>query len=242
MVERFLVPELALCKENINEQQVKILLIAGGRSPATVWLQKIAAGRIVYCADHGLDSCLHAGVKPNYILGDGDSANSANWSWAKSAGIPFAQFPTDKDLTDTQLALRLIAEHYPHAEIILTGAWGGRFDHLFSSVFSLSRMADKDVNLCVADEKETLIYLKNADVSFKCMEIPLSISLLPLSNTCSGVSINGVKWPLDEVTLLQDNPYAVSNVLHSANEFAVKVKVKEGLLGVYFCWQDFGKN
>ncbi|WP_196603945.1 thiamine diphosphokinase [Pectinatus haikarae] len=239
MSDKFLMPELVPDQKKMAGDFKKILLIAGGRTPHISWIRRAAADRIIYCADHGLDICIKAGLKPDFILGDGDSADTANWQWAKSAGVPFMSFPSDKDLTDTQLALQKITERCICADIILTGVWGGRFDHLFSSLFSLSGLSNKNVRLCAADDKETLFYLKDGHMSFRCGQRPLSISLLPFSNVCRGVSINGTKWPLDKVTLLQKMPYAVSNILQGTEECTVQVE--KGILGIYFCWHDFGK-
>ena len=58
-----------------------------------------------------------------------------NGLWINGALI--TKVPTKKDVTDTQLALQMIKAEYNEAVVIMTGAWGGRFDHAFSAVFSL---------------------------------------------------------------------------------------------------------
>ena len=111
------------------------LLVVGGRAPEAAWLREAAKGREVWAVDHGLDACLAAGIRPQRLIGDGDSAAPAAWQLAKEQHIPIEQFPVEKDDTDTQLALKLAREAgFPAA--IVTGAFGGRFDHALSTVTS----------------------------------------------------------------------------------------------------------
>ncbi|WP_182188501.1 thiamine diphosphokinase [Pectinatus frisingensis] len=234
MIYKLSLPEILVSYETSSATTNKLLLISGGRAPESAWLQSVSRQRIIYCADHGIDICRHSGVMPDYILGDGDSAAADNWQWAKKSNIPLAEYPVDKNLTDTQLVLQVIAEKYHQNDIVITGAWGGRFDHLYSSIFSSASLAAQNNIICAADEKETLLYLQNGTLQVKCHSMPISISLLPLSTVCEAVSINGVKWPLHKVVLQQYWPYAISNVLQK--DSVLEVTVGKGLLGIYFCW------
>ena len=47
---------------------------------------------------------------------------------------------------------------------------------------------------------------------------------------CEGVSIENVKWPLDEADLAQGSPREISNVPLGR---PVRVEVRSGILGVY---------
>ena len=90
--------------------QQACLLVVGGRAPDVEWLRKASEGRIVWAVDHGLDACLAAGIVPQRLIGDGDSAAPAAWHFAEEKGIPIEKFPPEKDDTDTQLALRIAKE------------------------------------------------------------------------------------------------------------------------------------
>ncbi|WP_443873210.1 thiamine diphosphokinase, partial [Mitsuokella multacida] len=126
------------------------LLVVGGRAPEAAWLREAAKGREVCAVDHGLDACLAAGIRPQRLIGDGDSAAPAAWQLAKEQHIPIEQFPVEKDDTDTQLALKLAREAgFPAA--IVTGAFGGRFDHALSTVTSC---AFAPLPCLLADERE----------------------------------------------------------------------------------------
>ena len=216
-------------------QTAELLLIAGGRSPAPQWLRAAAENRPVWCIDHGIDACRNAGLQPSRLIGDGDSAASDSWHWAESLHIPIARFSPEKDLTDTQLALRQIQNGQPDAFILLTGAFGGRFDHAVSTVYSLlgSGLAG-----CIADEKEALLYLHSGEtVTIRPRRRPKAISLLPLGADCQDVTIQGVHWPLSRASLLQTWPYAISNEPVSPDQ-PVTVSLAQGCLGVYLCWEE----
>ena len=217
----------------------QILLVAGGRPPAAEWLVKAAAMFPVWCVDSGIDSCQRSNVIPKRLIGDGDSASSQGWAWGKGLGIPVEVYPPEKNLTDLQLALQTVGEVYGQAVVIVTGVWGGRFDHAFSNVYSLKGCEDFGIRgCCAADEGEVLLLLKGKDsVRIETDRCPEIISLLPLSPKCSGVFIDGVRWPLQDVELHDSLPYAISN---RPNQFEkeINVAIENGWLGIYLAWDE----
>jgi thiamine pyrophosphokinase len=147
--------------------------------------------------------------------------------------------PPEKNLTDLQLGIQRVRERYGKATVSITGVWGGRFDHIFSNIFSL--MGCEEIGLrgcCAADETEVLVLLKGKDhVQLALESKPEVISLLPLSAQCSGVSIDGVHWPLHNVELSNRLPYAISN--RSGEVLSeITVSLETGWLGVYLCWDE----
>jgi thiamine pyrophosphokinase len=220
---------------------VKVMLVAGGRPPQREWLSMAAGHFPVWCVDRGIDSC-HAGqVIPQYLIGDGDSATAAGWTWAQTLGIPVEGHPVDKDLTDLQLALQKVGAEYEEAAVILTGVWGGRFDHLFSNIYSLMGSVEYGIQRgCAADEQEVLVILRDQEsVQIECKHRPEVVSLLPLTPHCAGVSVDGVHWPLTNVDFDYRLPYAISNRLNSAGT-KTKVALKTGCMGVYLSWEPKG--
>lgn len=216
----------------------QVVLVSGGQAPSKSWLKEIIKNRPLWCADHGVDICKEAGCIPCQLVGDGDSASSEGWQWAMDNGALITKVPTKKDVTDTQLALQMIKAEYNEAVVIMTGAWGGRFDHAFSAVFSLQGFNKDKIRGCVADQNEVMFFLRDEDnITLRFNKQPKAISLLPLSGECSGVSINGVYWPLDQVMLNNNLPYAVSNEVNS-RENTIWVSLKKGLLGVYLYWEN----
>lgn len=208
-------------------------LITGGRAPAADWLAKSLRGEL-WAIDHGVDLCYAMKRVPDFLLGDADSASAAAWDWALAAGVVSEHFNAKKDLTDTQLALSKIKASSPAAFVLLTGAFGGRFDHAMSTIFSC---AFSGIPMILADEKEACFFLHETDsLSFTALKKPKAISLLSLTGECRGIFIDGAEWPLEDAILRQDSPYAVSNEL-AAGSSSFRVRLHEGTLAVYLYWQ-----
>ena len=211
------------------------LLVSGGRAPEQSWLRESAVGRTVCCVDHGADACRAANLPPSFFVGDGDSVTEDTQRWLRSIGAECRRFPPEKDETDTQLALAFLAERKA-SFIVLSGGFGGRFDHLFSLLYSF---IGSKLYGCMADEHEFLFLLRDGEsVEIETDIVPQSVSLLPLSPQCVGVSLNGVHWPLSEAVLRQEHPYAVSNRMASGRRIAVTNG--KGNLGIYLCWKESG--
>jgi len=238
MKNRLVLPQLR-CSFEKELPDSQVLLVAGGRKPASKWLVEAATQFPIWCVDSGIDTCYGNNVIPERLIGDGDSATSQGWAWGNRLGIPVESYPPEKNLTDLQLALQTVGLVYGQATVIVTGVWGGRFDHTFSNIYSLKGCQDFGVRgCCAADEREALILLKGKDsVLIETATCPEVVSLLSLSTECSGVFIDGVHWPLADVELHDTLPYAVSNRPNqSGTEISVAVEV--GWLGIYLCWDE----
>ncbi len=208
----------------------RLLLVLGGRAPATSWLQQMGRNLPVWAIDHGLDACRAASIVPQRLIGDGDSAHPDSWDWAKKQGVPIDKFQREKDDTDTQLALRTASEAaHGQATLLLTGAFGGRFDHAYSTIFSASRA---QVPVVLADEKEACCFLHAGEsLRITCKQHPKAFSLLPLTDAVTGVTLQGAHWPLADATLTQ------AYELESADN-ALSLSIRSGILAVYCCWQE----
>jgi len=215
-----------------------LLMTAGGRPPANAWFLKIAKELPVWCIDSGIHICRKTGILPERIIGDGDSASPEVWDWGKSLGVPVEVYAVDKDYTDLQLALLRTKELFSTATVIVSGVWGGRFDHAFSNVQSLAGWESPGFTGIAADESEVLFFLSGQNnVRISAALMPEIVSLISLSTCCLGVTIDGVRWPLAKATLKRDLPYTISN--QPLDDFReISVSIEEGLLGIYLQWCD----
>lgn len=211
-----------------------LLVVAGGRTPALSWLRTVSAQKAVYAADRGAACCLAAGVVPRELFGDCDSTTPEVYAKAQRAGTLVHSFNPAKDDTDLQLLLQKL----PAGDIIASGIWGGRFDHLYSNVYTL--LGVKQQRACqvlLADDKELMLLL----TAKEAVELELSsqveaISLLPLSAE-TNVDITGVRWPLAQAELRQLYPYAISNELTDGGR-KISCCCHKGALGLYFKFSD----
>lgn len=211
----------------------EFLFVAGGRKPNLNWFRKVADGKKIFCIDKGIEICFELELLPEYLIGDFDSAEKKFIDLARKKNIPIEQHPVEKDFTDTQLAIFFAERLKENFSCILTGIFGGRFDHMFSTIFSCARSKRK---ICLADEREIIFYLRDGEsAEIKFFEKPVAVSLLPITGLCEGVTIKNVRWELDGATLEQNFPNAVSNKI-SGDE--IKISVRKGTLAIYFCFRE----
>ncbi|MDO4952555.1 MAG: hypothetical protein Q4E34_01855, partial [Synergistaceae bacterium] len=83
-----------------------VLFVLGGRQPDAEWLKALDFQTGVWAVDKGADVCRAAGIVPEMLIGDCDSADKEIWKIFAENGVTCAdKYPADKDLTDFQLAL-----------------------------------------------------------------------------------------------------------------------------------------
>lgn len=214
-----------------------LLLVAGGRFPEPDWLYRLAGACRVWSVDRGAMACFEAGVVPERYVGDADSCSEAVLEELRKRDVPLCMHPSEKEWTDLQLAF-LEARHRfgGDVRVLVTGIWGGRFDHAWSAWFSVLWAERQHVDVAAfADEREICVFLKapaEADLRFRVP--PGAVSLLPLTPECSEVSISRVRWPLANVRLESAVPYAISN--RSLDGETCEIRVGRGTLGVHVSW------
>ena len=220
---------LPQCEINFSPEVFaeEILLVNGGRVPDKNFFLEVAQGRKIFAVDKGIELCRENKILPEKLIGDFDSAEKFSVDWAIKNKIPVERHPVDKDFTDLQLALELVEKNF----VLVTGAFGGRFDHLFSEIFTCAHAEQK---ICLADEREVIFFLKRNEVAgVKFFQKPFAVSLMPITEVCEGVTINNVRWQLDGAKLFQKIPNAISNRLVGDE---VKIFLREGILAIYFCF------
>ena len=58
---------------------------------------------------------------------------------------------------------------------------------------------------------------------------PIALSLLPITEVCRGVSIDGVHWTLERAELRQSSPNAISNRVENDR---VNVSIADGIIAI----------
>ena len=196
-------------------------------------------------ADLGYKKATEAGIIPPLVVGDFDSLgqhfsippadvhcpspvsfSSKPAAALISATTEFIQFPPEKDYSDTHLAIEEgIKLGYTRFEVY--GALGGdRFSHSLANLQMLCFMKSKDINVTLVGTKE-IVYLLNQETLTLTPPVHSTFSVFAMSDNCTGVTINGAKYPLENATLTNTFPLGVSNL--STNE-TVNISVKEGFL------------
>jgi thiamine pyrophosphokinase len=184
----------------------------------------------VVVADGGLRRCLEAGLEPDLLIGDLDSAPVELVAAFLERGGEVRRFPANKDATDLELALQAAEGN---GDLVIVGGDGeDRFDHLIGELWHVASVAHlwstttmhyppAVIHVLVAREQ-------GAGAAVSVSGEPGSVvSLMAVSATVEGVTTTGLRWPLQVETLRWGSTRGVSNELvHST----ATVTVSEGSL------------
>ena len=201
------------------------VIICGGKIQHYEYLKKyFLDAPFVISADSGARHCRSFGVIPDLLVGDFDSISEADYGGLKAAGTQIQRFPIEKDMTDSELAVKIAIEKGCN-KIILLGAIGTRLDHSLSNLFLLKKLLDEGVEGVVADENNEVTLIKDSILLDR--EEGTNITLLPLAGSAKGVTTKGLYYPLTNATLEVGSSWGVSNLF---SEDKAQVTVKEGYL------------
>lgn len=185
---------------------------------------------LVIAADGGLRKAHALGLRPDLVIGDGDSLAPGELDDLARQGVEVQLHPRTKDASDTELAVREAARRGAH-EIAVLGALGGvRFDHALANVLLLAA-TDIDASITLADPPTTVRVIgrrgpERIELAGKPGDL---VSLLPLSDEVVGVTTTGLAYPLDGATLRQGPTLGLSNELTGGRGV---VSVERGRLAV----------
>jgi thiamine pyrophosphokinase len=204
---------------------VVVITGAGAIAPAAV--DRIPGGAVVIAADGALDHALAAGVSPAGLVGDLDSISAEGLAWARQHATVQRHDP-DKERTDTELALAMAADLHP-ARLVLLGA-GERLDHMLAAIGALGHPRLTSIPTIDAWWGEQQVRVVHGPGQAVLELAPgTTLSLLALHGPCAGVTIDGVRWPLDRAELAPLVGLGVSNV---ATDPRVAVRVSSGVLTI----------
>ncbi len=172
----------------------------------------------VLAADGGLARARDLGLEPVLLVGDMDSLAPGLLAGAEAAGTPILRARTDKDESDTELAL-LEAVRRGATRVTVLGALGGpRVDHALANVWLLAHPALAGVDVTLLDARSRLVLVcapgpDDAPVSRLLPGPPGAIlSLLPLGGDVSGITTAGLRYPLRDEPLVTGPARGLSNV------------------------------
>ena len=204
------------------------VVFIGGAPPHPGVLARLPATRFVVAADSGLDFAQALDVSVHLLVGDLDSVSSEALAIARAAGVPVEQYPTEKDFTDAELALRAAVARGADHLVVVSGV-GDRLDH---SLGALSALAHPDLAPLRVEAYwgEAHVQVMQGPTSLTLAGDPGDVvSLLALLGDAEGVTTSGLRYPLTDEPLLAGTSRGVSN------EFLVRhpdVHVRHGALFV----------
>ena len=186
-----------------------------------------ALGDYVIAADRGYDSLMAYGVNPDLVVGDFDSLGE----------VPnhpnVIQLPAEKDDTDMVFALRQGLD-LGYRRFVMLGGVGGRLEHTLGNLQLLDWLASQGAQGFLAGEKTVATAVRNGTLTFPAA-MSGYLSVLCNSGTALGVTLRGLKYPLERYTMTGSFPLGVSNQFLGQ---PASVSVEDGCL--LLLWEEKG--
>lgn len=194
-------------------------LVAGGEvSPKQLretYRRDAAAGRkpLVVGADRGTLIAEEAGIPVAEAVGDFDSVTEEEYAdiclFHKDSGTLQKLNPV-KDDTDYEHALRWILAQEP-SEITAFGATGTRLDQTLSAISLLKLALEQRVPMTLLDPHNRIRMIRNHFVLEKEEQFGKYLSLIPWGGDVTSVTIKGVKYETENLTLPMTGSRGISN-------------------------------
>lgn len=163
--------------------------------------------------DGGLSYCGVLGEEPDLIIGDFDSLTEKEREalelLEKQAVDRVIRLKPEKDDTDMLYALKWALER-GYREFRIYGATGGRLDHTLANIQCLLYLKNHGAAGYLMDGNSMVLVLKNETVQFQ-ENLEGYLSLFSLGERAEGVTIRGMKYPLEGYTVTNDYPIGISN-------------------------------
>jgi thiamine pyrophosphokinase len=216
---------------------MRTLIVADGEAPERAALDEAWPGwdagfDLVIAADGGAGAAERLGLRPGLVVGDGDSIDPAALERLRAGGVAIELAPSDKDETDTELAL-LAALRRGATEIVLVGALGGqRIDHALGNVWLLAHPGLAGRRATILEPSARLFVLRapagdgGPVVGRLDGPVGVTVSLIPMADV-AGVTTDGLRYPLHDEALPAGPARGLSNVRIATQ---ASVTVRRGLL------------
>jgi len=195
-------------------RKLRILLFANGVANDGTMVRRALEGAgsaHILCADGGALNALKFGLAPQTIIGDLDSLSATQVEEFRAAGAKILRFPTEKDETDLELALRWSVDKGANA-IVIAGALGGRFDQTLANVHLLALADLQDIEIELVDGEQRIRLLRPGTHRMDGRRGD-TVSLIPLGRKAGGISTSGLQYPLRDESLALGPARGLSNVM-----------------------------
>jgi thiamine pyrophosphokinase len=219
---------------------VVALILADGDIPTLADLQRhwpwwSDGVGVVVAADGGARHAGALGVTIDVWVGDGDSTDHDDLAALAAAGVEIERSSTDKDETDTELAILAALARDPAGVVVLGATGGPRIDHELANIALLAMPELAGRVAVLVTTGSTIRLLRGTGDGPRATLARLSVqgepgdtaSLIPFGGDAVGVTTWGLRYPLDDATLPLGTPRGISNVIEDEGG---QVAVREGLL------------
>ncbi len=217
-----------------------VIFTGGQFNPHPLFQKILQEADTIIAADSGADTAVLQNIFPSVVVGDMDSLSQKTQKLLQQHGSIFSNMPTtlvsvpfgktrpptpsEKDQTDTELAIAYALQHGATKITILGGIAGNRLDHIIANIL-LATMYPIPMQFLSVNQIAWVG--KGPTKQVISGEKGDTLSLIPLSQKVEGITSTGLYYPLTNDTFVFGKPRGVSNVLTTAR---ATVSFKKGTL------------
>ncbi len=184
------------------------------------------ADDFVIAADGGYAYLRQSGIRCDLLMGDLDSLTDQS-----CIDTEIQYYSPIKDDTDTMLAVKYGLEK-GYRRFYLYGVFGGRFDHTVATLQTVLYLVQHDAEVVAFEagsggHRAYVTAVKNGVLDFPETACGY-LSLFALSGAAHGVTLEHLKYPLDQAVLYPEIALGVSNEFLTGQ--SARVTVTDGVL------------
>ena len=206
---------------------MRTVLVASGQADAADarWLD--GADQVV-AVDGGTAWLASLGRRPDWVIGDLDSADPSLIAALEADGVPIERHAAAKDASDTELAVSAALAAGADELVILGALAGPRLDPQLANLMLLADpelARERDLRIV---RGRTLVRAMHGPGSMAIeAEIGGLVTLLPVGGDAEGVRTAGLRYPLAGETLSFGRSRGLSNVV---DEVPASASLERGTL------------
>lgn len=201
-----------------------VILGASPQRPSDKLFERETRGARLICADGGAAAATSLGARDFIFVGDLDSCISLPQAAER------VLLSREKDVTDVRAACDLALSRGAK-DITLLGCSGGRLDHLLANLALLEHVSLSGARAELVDAQNRVLFHGPGAHSYPRLRGYGFFSVLALDEAVLGVTLSGVKYPLENAKLTREGSLGVSNEILS--DFAQLATVQGRALAVY---------
>ena len=186
-----------------------VIFIIGTMDDYAAFAPWIAADDYLVAADGGARHCLALGLRLDAVVGDLDSLDPAVVEQLAAAGVLIERHPVAKAQTELELAIEF-ALHQGATEILLMGAVGDRLDQTLANLLILAQR-EWPATLTLVERHQLAQLVRPGQTLTLQAQIGDTVSILPVSDTVTGITYTGMRYPLTNATLHLGSTRGISN-------------------------------
>lgn len=179
-------------------------------------------GALIIAADAGIKNARECGLEPDIVVGDFDSLGYL------PDARELVKLPVEKDQTDMAEAVDIGLERGCE-EFRLYGASGGRLDHTLANIQLIAHLSAIGKRGFIYGNGFFLTAITSDSIRINGT-VGSTLSVFSLTDRSEGVTLRGLKYPLENHTLLNTAALGVSNEFISES---AEIFVGNGTLLIY---------